>query len=96
MKNKKKIMPTTWNYRFIVVDYDEKLNEDCIEVYRVYYQGKKIVSYTDNISPYGATVEEISNDLTMMLDAGKKPLMSLKSLQKQCHKNCQTIQGSKK
>lgn len=63
----------SWNYRIMTLDGGKTF-----EIHEVYYtSGGKPSSYTQNpISPVGDSITELMDDLTYMMEAFKKPILT--------------------
>jgi hypothetical protein len=63
----------SWNYRIMTLDGGKTF-----EIHEVYYtSGGKLSSYTENaISPTGDSITELMGDLTYMMEAFNKPILT--------------------
>lgn len=63
----------SWNYRIMTLDGGKTF-----EIHEVYYSRDGIPnSYTENaISPVGDSITELMDDLTYMMEAFKKPILT--------------------
>ena len=69
----------SWNYRIIQKNVDEFVS---FEVHEVYYRPDgSIEGWSENpVIPYGETPEELKKDLTKMLQAFEKPILTQQDL----------------
>lgn len=68
----------TWNYRIV----SEKAPEgEFYQLYEIYYDDGKIVGMLEKPSnPYGDTVDELQETMKHMLEAFKKPVLTMEAL----------------
>jgi hypothetical protein len=68
----------SWNYR-IIREEDPLVDGEAQSTYTVYcvhYDNGMPTSYSGPVSPFGLTVEELSNDLAWMIKALTLPVLS--------------------
>jgi hypothetical protein len=65
--------PMRWNYRIMTLDGGKTF-----EIHEVYYTSDgKLSSYTENAtSPTGDSITELMGDLTYMMEAFNKPILT--------------------
>lgn len=69
----------TWNYRVTSRTTD---GETFHEIREVYYDGDEIVAWSaEPESPFGETLEGLTRDLSLMVGALAKPILSLEELE---------------
>ena len=68
-----------WNYRIVSEQAPEG---EFLQLYEVYYDDGKIIGMLENPSkPYGENVDELQADMNHMMEAFKKPVLSMKDLE---------------
>lgn len=74
-----------WNYRVLVTSY-EGFDGDEYRVIEVYYDSPtgNITGWVEDITPYGETLEELSNNIKMILEATTLPTLTVAELREQC------------
>ena len=71
---------TTWNYRVIRQEED---GASTFAIHEVYYEGKKVVTWTESpVAPSGNTRPELLSDLQMMGAALGRPVLVLEELER--------------
>lgn len=59
----------TWNYRII------RDKDGVYGIHEVYYKKGKIDMWSDAMTPLGESIDELKEDLDMMAEAFKKPVL---------------------
>ena len=69
----------TWNYRIV----SEKAPEgEFLQLYEIYYDDGKIIGMLEKPSnPYGESLDELQADVNHMMEAFKKPVLSMEDLE---------------
>jgi hypothetical protein len=67
----------TWNYRVFEEKHEQPEPWSSFDIREVYYnEDGEIWAYSDTVSPFGESSEELKEDISMYLEAFKKPALT--------------------